>query len=65
MTLQAIFTKCPECSSELRGSELTPFVDAFFMQQRAETRQLNSKLTAFYYNSVLIIMLYDSPSHSH
>ncbi len=34
----------------LRGSEWTPFVDAFFMQQRAETRQLNSKLTAFYYN---------------
>ncbi len=41
----------------LRGSEWTAFVDAFFMQQRAETRQLNSKLTVFYYNSVLIIML--------
>ncbi len=41
----------------LRGSEWTPFVDAFFMQQRAETRHLNSKLTAFYYNSVLIIRL--------
>ncbi len=41
----------------LRGSEWTPFVDAFFMQQLAETVQLNSKLTAFYYNSVLIIML--------
>ncbi len=25
----------------LPGSELTPFMDAFFMQQRAETRQLN------------------------
>ncbi len=34
----------------LRGSEWTPFVDALFMQQRAETRQLDSKLTAFYYN---------------
>ncbi len=46
MTLQAICTKFPEC---LRGSELTPsFEDALFMQQRAETRQLNSKLTAFY-----------------
>ncbi len=41
----------------LRGSEWTPFVDAFFMQQRAETRHLNSKWTAFYYNSVLIIRL--------
>ncbi len=28
------------------------------MQQRAETRQLNSKLTAFLYNSILIIILY-------
>ncbi len=37
--------------------EWTPFVDAFFMQQLAETVQLNSKLTVFYYNSVLIIML--------
>ncbi len=27
----------------LRGSEWTPFVDVFFTQQRAETRQLNSK----------------------
>ncbi len=48
----------------LRGSEWTPFVDAFFRQQRAETRQLNSKLTAFYYNSVLIIMLCIWQSHS-
>ncbi len=41
----------------LRGSEWTPFVDVFFMQQRADTRQLNSKWTEFYYNSVLIVML--------
>ncbi len=41
----------------LHGSEWTPFVDVFFMQQHAETRQINSKLTAFYYNSVLIVML--------
>ncbi len=27
----------------LRGSEWTPFMDAFFTQQRAETLQLNSK----------------------
>ncbi len=27
----------------LRGSELTPFVDAFFTQQRAETGQINLK----------------------
>ncbi len=27
----------------MRGSEKTPFVDAFFMQQRAETRKVNSK----------------------
>ncbi len=41
----------------LSGSELTIFVDALFMQQHAETQQLNKKLTAFYYNNVLIIML--------
>ncbi len=41
----------------LRGSEWNPFLDVFFMQQRAETRQLNSNLAVFYYNSVLIIML--------
>ncbi len=27
----------------LRGSEWTPFLDAFFTQQRAETQQLNFK----------------------
>ncbi len=27
----------------LRGSEWTPYVDAFFKQQRAETQQLNFK----------------------
>ncbi len=49
-------TKCPKWMC-LRGSEGTSFVDAFFMQQPAEVWQLNSKLRAFYYNSVLIIML--------
>ncbi len=27
----------------LRGSDLTPFVEVFFTQQRTEIRQLNSK----------------------
>ncbi len=50
--------KMPECTSELvcTARKLTPFMDVS-LQQRAETRQLNSKLTAFYYNSVIIIML--------
>ncbi len=48
----------PWMHERLRGSEWSPFMDVFFTQQRAETLQLNSKkFTAFYYNSVLIIML--------
>ncbi len=31
----------------LRGSELTPFVDALFMQQRAETQQLTQNEQRF------------------
>ncbi len=41
-----------------RGSEWTPFVDTFFMQQRTESRQLNSKNSQrFIISSALIIML--------